>query len=43
MKFSLSKGSGEVEPISSISDIEHGDVINTFDLINDKISDQENL
>lgn len=41
--FFLTKGSGEVEPISSISDIKHGDVINTFDLINDKIFDQENL
>lgn len=41
--FFLTKGSGEVQPISSISDIKNGDIVNTFDLINDKKFDQEKL
>jgi len=41
--FFLTKGTGEVQPISSISDIKSGDIINTFDLINDKKFDQEEL
>lgn len=41
--FFLTKGSGKVQPISSISDIKNGDIVNTFDLINDKKFDQEKL
>jgi len=41
--FFMTKGTGQIKPISSISDIKNGDIVNTFDLINDKKFDQEKL